>query len=85
MSLAVTVCCRVAENEIQNKQARLLHIPFTLPCYSSIPPILFSLSPLTLFYFFFFLPQTNRWLCSLEYANLPCTSNSLGEDHLLKA
>lgn len=55
MSLAVSVCCRVAENEMQNKQARLLHIPFILPCYSSKSPhpllILFSLS-LTLLFFF---------------------------------
>lgn len=63
MSLAVTVCCRVAENEIQNKQARLLHIPFNLPCYSSISPpphssapysfFFLSLSPHTLFFLFF--------------------------------
>lgn len=57
---------RVPENEIQNKQARLLHIPFTLPCYSSKSPpppfILLSLSPLTLFLLFFFLKPTGGYV-----------------------
>lgn len=34
---------------------------------------------------FIFLPQSNWWQSSLEYANLLCASNSLGENHLLKA
>lgn len=84
----------VAENEIRKKQQQqtallcfMLHSSSTPP-----PPPSVSADPLPsplklhpILFPFSFFPQTNRWLCSPEYANLLCTSNSLGEDHLLKA
>lgn len=61
------------KKDIQSKQGYIS---------TSFYPHTVFFSPFTVF---IFLPQSNWWQSSLEYANLLCTSNSLGEDHLLKA
>lgn len=87
----------VAEKEIQKTNwPLLLHVapptPPPPPTYRAAPadpppspPHPPQPQPQPILSPFSFFPQTNRWLCSPEYANLLCTSNSLGEDHLLKA